>query len=292
MDRISVIRDMKLVPLLPGAPSSRLFSPVSGLIVEKHTVGAIEIPEHVHSTYCLHLQTSAPIEMEWWSEGKHNNERTEPGSLILLSPGTSDRIRWNASSKRIVVSMEDAYMRRAAQELERPGRLEFENRWVFKDPQLRLLLTETGREMESGWSTGALYNDLLGMSLAVALIRKYAGEAKAAVFAKGGMPRGRLQRVLDYIAANSDRDLRLDDLAQVAEMSRFHFARLFRASTGVTPYQYLMEQRLQQAKALLRIGSRTIAEVAAETGFINASHFSRIFRKHLGVTPTEWKNGS
>jgi AraC family transcriptional regulator len=292
MNRISVIRDMKLVPLLPGAPSGKLFSPVSGLIVEKHTVGAIEIPEHVHSTYCLHLQTSSPVEMEWWSEGEHRKERTEPGSLILLSPGTSDRLRWTASSRRIVVSMEEAFMLRASQELERSGRPNFKNRWAFKDPQLRLLLTETAREMESGWSTGTLYNDLLGMSLAVALIRKYSGEAVAAGLVKGGMPKGRLKRVLDYITANNDRDLRLDDLAQVAEMSRFHFARLFRSSMGVTPYQYLMEQRLQQAKTLLRLGSRTVAEVAAETGFVNASHFSRIFRKHLGVTPTKWKNGS
>jgi AraC family transcriptional regulator len=291
MDRISVIRDMKVVPLLPDAPSGKLISPAGGLIVERHTVGAIEIPEHVHSTYCLHLQTSAAVEMEWWSEGEHRKERTEPGSLILLSPGTSDRIRWTASSRRIVVSVDEAFMLRASQELERSGRPGFENRWAFKDPQLRLLLTEAAREMESGWSTGSLYNDLLGMSLAVALIRKYSGEAKAAPL-KGGMPSGRLKRVLDYIAAHSDRDLRLDDLAQVADMSRFHFARLFRSSMGVTPYQYLMEQRLQQAKALLRLGSRSIAEVAAETGFVNASHFSRIFRKHLGVTPTEWRSGS
>lgn len=292
MNRISVIRDMKLVPLLPNAPSGSLFSPVSGLIVEKHAVDAIEIPEHVHSTYCLHLQTSAPVEMEWWSEGKHGKERTEPGSLIFLQPGTSDRLRWSASSRRIVVSIEEAFMLRAAQELERNGAPGFVNRWEFQDQQLRLLLTEMGREMESGWSTGPLYNDLLGMSLAVALVRKHSGEAGRTEFAKGGMPKGRLKHVLDYIEANSDRDLGLDDLAQVAGMSRFHFARLFRSSMGVTPYQYLMSQRLQQAKTLLRAGTRSVAEIAAETGFLNASHFSRVFRKHVGVTPSGWRGRS
>jgi AraC family transcriptional regulator len=291
MNRISVIRDTKLVPLLPGAPSGKLLSPTSGLIVEKHTVGAIEIPEHVHGTYCLHLQTSAPIEMEWWSEGKYGKQRTAQGSLILLRPGTSDRIRWAAPSRRVVVPIEEELMLRAAQELDRTAISNFENRWELQDYQLRLLLTEMAREMESRWSTGTLYNDLLSMSLAVALVRKYSGDARPSAPVKGGMPASRLKRVLEYVETNSDRDLQLDDLAQVAEMSRFHFAKLFRSSMGTTPYQYLLDQRLQRAKALLRIGSRSVAEVAAETGFLNASHFSRVFRKHIGVTPSTWKSG-
>lgn len=98
--------------------------------------------------------------------------------------------------------------------------------------------------------------------------------------------------MLEYIAANSHLDLRLDDLAEVAEMSRFHFARLFRLGMGITPHRYLMDQRLQQAKALLRLETRTVAEVATETGFANAGQFSRAFRRHIGVSPTEWKRQS
>ena len=70
MRRISVIRDEKIVPLLPGRPAKHsIFSPWSGLIVEKHIIGAIEIPEDEHSTLCLHMQTSGPVQMEWWFEG-------------------------------------------------------------------------------------------------------------------------------------------------------------------------------------------------------------------------------
>jgi AraC family transcriptional regulator len=109
---------------------------------------------------------------------------------------------------------------------------------------------------------------------------------------KGGISKVRLGRVLEYIAANSHLDLRLDDLAKIADMSQFHFARLFRLSMGVTPHRYLMDQRLQQAKALLRLDSRTIAEVATEIGFVNAGHFARAFKRHLGVSPTEWQRQS
>ena len=102
----------------------------------------------------------------------------------------------------------------------------------------------------------------------------------------------RLERVLEYIAANGHLDLKLDDLAKVAEMSRFHFARLFRVGMGVTPHRYLMDQRLQQAKTLLSLDTRSVTEVATETGFANAGHFARAFRRHVGVSPTQWKRHS
>lgn len=293
MGRISVIRNDRVVPLLPSQPASgSIFSPWTGLLVEKHRVGAIEIPEHEHTAFCLHMQTSAPVQMEWWSEGRYGKESVGPGSLILLAPGTRDKLRWSGSTERVVISIDESYLSRAAQELGREGYPRFRNQWSFRDRQLSLLLTELQREMEANWTTGALYGDLLGMSLSVALIQKYAGEISARPFVSGGISRARLKHVLDYIRENSHTDLRLEDLAQVAEMSLFHFARLFRAAMGVSPHRYLMNQRLQQAKTLLRLGTRTVAEIAAETGFSDAGHFARAFRRYVGVSPTTWKQKS
>jgi AraC family transcriptional regulator len=265
---------------------------LSGLIVETHNIGAIEIPEHEHSSFCLHMQTSGPVQMEWWSEGKYGKENHGPGSMILLTPGTRDRLRWNRPSQRVVLSVDESYLLRAAQELGRKRHLGFENHWIFEDRQLHLLLSEMRREMETGWETGALYGDHLGMSLSIALIQKYSRDVAISPQAKGGISRVRLQRVLDYIAANGHLDIKLDDLADVADMSRFHFARLFRLALGITPHRYLMDQRLQQAKALLRLDTRSVSEVAVETGFANAGHFARAFRRHVGVSPTEWKRQS
>jgi AraC family transcriptional regulator len=293
MRRISVIRNEKIVPLLPGRPANNsVFSPWSGLIVEKHSIGAIEIPEHEHSTFCLHMQTTGPVQMEWWSEGKYGKESPGHGSLIFLTPGTRDRLRWNRSSQRVVVSIDESYLLRAAQDLGRKSRLGFENCWIFEDKQLYLLLSEMQREMETGWEMGVLYGDHLGMSLSIALIQKYGKDISIAPLVKGGISKVRLERMLEYIAANNHLDLRLDDLAEVAEMSRFHFARLFHLGMGITPHRYLTDQRLQEAKALLRLETRTVAEVATEIGFANAGHFSRAFRRHIGVSPTEWKRQS
>lgn len=72
-------------------------------------------------------------------------------------------------------------------------------------------------------------------------------------------------------------------------MSRFHFARLFRSDMGISPHQYLIGQRLQKAKALLRLDAGTVGEVAIETGFANGTSFARAFRRRVGVSPQEWK---
>jgi AraC family transcriptional regulator len=293
MRRISVIRNEQIVPLLPGKPlNDSVFSPWSDLILEKHCVGAIEIPAHEHSSFCLQMQTSGPSQMEWWSEGRSWKESLGQGSLLLLTPGTHDRVRWIGTSRRVVLSIDESYMLRAARDLGRNNALCFQNRWAFEDRQLLALLSAMQREMETGWEMGALYGDHLGMLLSIALIQKYSRESSIAPLTKGGISKVRLGRVLEYIAANSHLDLRLGDLAKIADMSQFHFARLFRLSMGVTPHRYLMDQRLQQAKALLRLDSRTMAEVAAEIGFANGGHFARAFKRHLGVSPTEWQRKS
>lgn len=290
MSRISVIRNDRVVPLLPGKPTNfSLFSPWNGVIVERHSVAAIELPEHEHSSLCLHLQTSRPIQMEWWSEGKNGVEQPGAGSLIVLAPGTRDRLRWNGPSERVVVSLDPSYLSRAAQELGWKARPEFRNQWMLRDRQLELLLSEIQREMEAGWKTGPLYGDLLAMSLSVAIIQKYAAEGAAGGAATGGMTKRRLKQVIEYIHENYDQELRLGKLAAVAEMSVFHFARTFRAEMGVSPHRYVNEQRLDKAKALLRMNARSISEIAAETGFSDAGQLSRVFRKRFGLSPGEWK---
>jgi AraC family transcriptional regulator len=289
MNRISVIRDDQVVPLLPGSPSAGVFSPVPGLMVERHRTPAIEIPEHEHSSLCLHLQTSRTVAMEWWSEGKNRVEQAGPGSLVLVAPGTRDRLRWSGASERVVVSLDAGCLMRAAEELGWKGLPEFRNRWLLEDRQLRHLVAEMQREMESGWATGRLYGELLARSLSVALLRKYASPKDGMRLARGGMARGRLRRVTEYIRENSHAELRLETLAGIAGLSVFHFARAFRMETGVSPHRYVLDERLRRARELLRLRSRTMAEIAAETGFGDAGSFARAFRRQFGVSPSEWK---
>ena len=288
--RVSVMVGKRSVPLLPGKPithSANATTPWTGLILEKHRVGAVEIPEHEHHTFCLHLQTSGSVEMDWHSHGRTGHLNTGAGNLIFLTPGTRDSLLWHGPSQRIVASIDPSILVKAARQLELSQLPDFENLWSFQDDQLRLLLTEMEREVTSGSATGPLYGDLLGLSLSVALIRKYGHPSPT--HHKGGIAKPRLNRVLEYIAANLPSEIRLEDLAAVAGLSVFHFARAFRESTGVTPHQYVLQRRIDSVKTLLRSRNWNLEAIASATGFADASHLTKAFRRHTGTTPKTWR---
>jgi AraC family transcriptional regulator len=291
--RVSVLVDGRSVPLLPSYPiKDGARSPWTGIILEKHRLDAVAIPEHEHSTFCLHLQSSGPVDMDWYSAGRSGHLKTDAGNLIFLTPGTRDSLLWHGPSHRLVVSLEPSLLSHAAEQLGIKGTCGFENLWSFQDEQLRLLLTEMEREMNSGWPMGSLYGDLLGMSLSIALIKKYGRTSSILAAQKGGLSRSNLRRVLAYIDGNLDRDIRLQELAILADLSVFHFARSFRESVGSTPHQYIVNMRVQKAKTLLTLPEWSIQQIASATGFADGGHLSKIFRKSTGVSPTAWRRMS
>jgi AraC family transcriptional regulator len=259
--------------------------------MEKHHHKGCEIPVHDHDTLCLHLQTGGQVEMEWFCSGKTGILRSAPGSMMLLPAGTRDSVIWHGSTQRIVTGIEPALLKDTAEEMGIKGLCEFNLRWEFRDERLELLLTEMNREMRSGWAMGAMYGDLLGMALSTALIRRYGELAKHIPPVKGGLSRPNLNRVLTYIEENLDGELRLEELAQLNSLSRYHFARSFRESLGETPYQYILRKRIQRAKSLLLAPGMAAADVAKRTGFSDASQFTRMFKKFTGATPLAWRRG-
>jgi AraC family transcriptional regulator len=103
-----------------------------------------------------------------------------------------------------------------------------------------------------------------------------------------GLSRRVLLRACTHIERHLGDCVTLSDLANVAGVSRFHFARLFRMSTGYSPMAFLLRKRIERAKALLDRGNMPICEIAAMLGFSDQSHFSRTFRKLEGVTPKQF----
>ena len=288
--RVSVQIGSRAVPLFPSPPvMGSKNSPWTGLILERHHHGTVAIPEHDHATFCLHLQTSRTAALDWHSSGKTGHVTSGAGNLIFLVPGTRDSLLWHGDSQRIVASIDPLLMRDSAEQIGLRSLCDFETCWSFEDMQLAHLLTEMDREMASSWAMGSLYGDLLSMSLSIALIKKYGRLSSLSVSVKGGLSRPRLKQVRDYIDENLHRDLRLKDLAALTGLSVFHFARSFRESSGLTPYHYIVQRRVDRAKSLLLQPEWTIEQVASAAGFSGGSQFSRIFRQTTGVTPSTWR---
>jgi AraC family transcriptional regulator len=106
------------------------------------------------------------------------------------------------------------------------------------------------------------------------------------------LPKWRLRRVEEYVQANFDSGISLSDLAKVAGLSRMHFAAQFRAATGYSPREYLLNQRIEHAKSLLLNTETPLAQVALTVGFSSQAHFSTVFKRITSETPARWRCAS
>jgi RpiB/LacA/LacB family sugar-phosphate isomerase len=121
------------------------------------------------------------------------------------------------------------------------------------------------------------------------VVDAYLGATLAPVEVVGGLPPRRLQRVFSHIRENIARDLTVSELAQVVGMSQYYFSKLFKMSTGTTPHQYVMRQRVERAQEHLRESRTALAEVATQVGFETQSHFTSVFRRLVGATPKHYR---
>jgi AraC family transcriptional regulator len=105
----------------------------------------------------------------------------------------------------------------------------------------------------------------------------------------GALPMSRLRRVTEYIQQNLNKDLPLAELAASVYMSPFHFARLFKASTGLPPHRFVVRQRIARASACLSTPDLSIAQISRSVGFRTPSHFTTVFRRVTGITPRRYR---
>jgi len=106
------------------------------------------------------------------------------------------------------------------------------------------------------------------------------------------LPKWRLRRVEQHVAAHFERSISLSELAGIAGLSRMHFAAQFRAATGYRPREYLLNHRIEHAKSLLTKTQRPLAEIALAVGFSTQAHFSTVFKRISSQTPARWRAGA
>lgn len=168
--------------------------------------------------------------------------------------------------------------------------LRFEN--SFDDPLLAEIGYAIAAELETQTSAGRVLADTLASSLAARLVQKYVSRSPThlkSLVAEEGLDSRRLSRVLDYIEANLEGNLTLDELASIACLSRFHFARSFKAAVGQSPHRYVSAKRLERAKDLLMRGDRPLVDIALALSFSSQANFSRAFRQMTGQAPGQFR---
>ena len=170
-----------------------------------------------------------------------------------------------------------------------PTRVELISTFKRRDQQLEEIVWCFQRETQVGnWGSRLCLESLTNL-LAVHLLRNYSSRILKSLKTKQGLSKLKLNQVLDYIDANLGQEIRLADLAQVVSLNPSYFSSLFKLSTGISPWQYVTQQRLERAKKLLTRYHYSIAEIAVQCGFSSQSHLTHQFRKMIGITPNEYR---
>jgi len=121
------------------------------------------------------------------------------------------------------------------------------------------------------------------------LVQAYLQATLAPVEIVGGLTPRRLQRVFEHVREHVAEELSVGEMAEVVGMSQYYFSKLFKLSTGTTPHQYVMRQRVERAQELLREGRLPLVEVGVKAGFETQSHFTSVFRHLVGITPKRYR---
>ena len=290
VSHVDVVREGRPEPFLEAAPTLSS-NPLGwrGVALQNYTVPAVLIDRHEHPEPFLHLVVSGNVKYQVDTNGRTLRFTSRPGTIFLLPRGTVDEVNWQGPTQRIAVSIHPRLLVNTLEETAHQTDLELKPQWDLIDPHISALLMEMAADLRDGSPVGAIYGDSLANVLAVYLARRYAVQEISPVFYKGGLPRYRLKRVLDYIACNLAESVSLMQLAAIAGMSPHYFSELFKQSTGRSPYNYVLMQRIERAKQELRNPRCSIIDAGLNTGFQNPSHFARVFRKLVGASPSRYR---
>ncbi len=218
------------------------------------------------------------------------------GDLILRpGAGTPYEVRWkglsSAPTRTLHLRLSKDLLSRTAEEAGDydPTRLSLVARSGFQDPLLAQIGFALWQELEQRSPAGKLYAHTAAQMLAIHLLRHYMSGGGTIEEPARGLTHPQMKRVLDIVQDQLSQDLSVEALARQIGFSPYHFARLFRQTTGESPHQFVLRQRIERAQRLLTEGGMSLAHVAMESGFADQSHLTRVFKRHLGLTPRAYR---
>jgi AraC family transcriptional regulator len=280
----------KLVPFEPCAASDPLgWVGLEAARYREAPSSEIDLSPLTH--HALVLITRPPETLDLRYEGVKRHVPPPAGSILVVPAGSPALWRWGGRKDSLHVYLEPGLVARVAAEafgLD-PARMAVPPLDGLDLPHLRAAMGAVDAELTAGGAGGPLAAESLANVLAVHLIRHVLAPRQPERGRDGALPRERLRAVVEYIEEHLGASPTLGQMAAVARLSPYHFARQFKAATGLPPHEYVIARRVERARQFLQGGDLTLAEVAARAGFSDQSQFSRHFKRLVGVTPGQFR---
>lgn len=219
-------------------------------------------------------------------DGKLQYCAHDKGQVDVIPALLNHQTSWRQDVEFSVIAICPALLNRTVQEPTQRD-VELIPQVSIDDPVIRQLAIALKTELKTGCLSGRLYGESLGTAIAARLVRNYATRKPA--LKAYGLSQRQIARVIDYMKVNLAKDLSISDLATLVGMSESYFSRSFKQSVGVAPYRYLIQQRVERAKKLLKQQNVPISQIALKCGFANQTHLTKVFRQTTGTTPKAYR---
>ncbi|WP_449379729.1 helix-turn-helix transcriptional regulator [Bradyrhizobium sp. UFLA05-112] len=280
--------DAEMTRVLKMVPLRMASDPSSGVITfwrhdPLHDV-VRPMADHVIMTF-----PAEPVKFERRDGRAFVHGMTRPGAVTVIPAGSTSR--WDIYQPLSVLQLylPQTTLNRVAHEAGTTAPGDLVERTAHPDPITSRLLLSAADALEGCAALDTLFRHQLTDLLATRLLTAYGGSPATIQPVMGGLSPKVLGRALERLRSDSDADLSLAALASDAGLSRFHFCRAFKESTGLSPHAWLRQHRLEQAKSMLRDTDVSVVSVAVALGYSSQTAFAAAFRKLTGETPSDWR---
>jgi AraC family transcriptional regulator len=271
--------------------SSSARSPWTGFLLERHDLSTGWRAASVHwPAPHVVLVAAGQVSVDFRALTKRHRFVAGSESAVIWPGGYETASHsWSGDGEAVVIELAGPALQWLAQRDDRLAGVALAPQLGISDPVLAAMVHGMAAEVEAGCPGGRLYGESLSLALAAYVSGRFSSNRATAAPPKGGLSRPRLRSVLGYIQSNLGEELSITELAGVAGLGPDHFCRAFRNSVGVPPHQYVIGQRISEAKRLLAARRMSVAEVALTLGFANQSHFTGVFHRVVGTTPKRYQ---
>ena len=278
-----------VLQVVPRSPILRSQDIVSDILqVEHHHQPANQESECCLPNYLLSIHLGQPIQLERTIDGRRSSNCLAEGDIMITPPYLHRKLFWDTDAEFLLLRLEPKLFTSALYESVDADDAQVAPQLKICDPLIQQIGLALKTELEIDGLSDRLYAESMANALAVHLLQHYSTRRREIQSYSGRLPSHKLQQAIDYIQAHLAEDVSLEAIAAELGMSQYYFARLFKQSTGYSPYQYVIKRRIERAKELMMQEQQSIVNVALQVGFASQSQFGRHFKHLTGVTPKQF----
>jgi AraC family transcriptional regulator len=279
----------QLMPRTPWLSSQR--SNWQTIRLQSHRQPSWEIPEVVYEQHMIVIHNSkSMVYGDRKLDGRRQYEQLGYGSIAIVPAHVTHKVFWDQEADFILLSLEPDRLAQIAYESIDLDHAELIPHFAQPDPLVHQIGHLLQAELQSNGLGSRLFVDALTTALGVHLLRNYTVKRQSIRNDTHRLSQYQLQLAIDYIHTHLGEDLSLDAIAAEVGMSQYYFCRLFKQSVGLAPYQYVIQQRVERAKQLLKQQDLSILDIAFQCGFASQSHLNLHFKRWAGATPRVFRN--